>query len=367
MHDAAHDRALDGLRGISAAIVVLAHAISGVIGQIYPAGALLGGWFARVAVIFFFVLSGYVILLSVRRMLDTGGFSMRQFAINRVARIYPPFFLSLLLVWAIAILTNRGIMVPDPAFPARDFLVGPFVFLRDAVFMFGNGTPAQMINGPIWSLRLEVACYILTALCAISLGRPVWARVASLGLALAFAIAVLMRLEGAWLAFLAFSAGGAAALLPRLAERLPTIGLGMVTVAAGALAFSLTGAVAGKFEPHWSYNLFQIMAILLAVSLVAISGAGPRSGQQLAARFHYLADASYTLFITHYPVMICVAALWSKPDGAAGRVLMIVALVSAAFFFAIPAARIVEQQKLFRIWLDRLVPRRRLTVTGAGA
>ncbi len=366
MRDAAHDRALDGLRGISAAIVVIGHAVSGVIGQLYPAAALLGGWFALVAVIVFFVLSGYVILLSVRRMLDTGGFSMRQFAINRVARIYPPFFLSLLLVWAIAILTNRGIMVPDPVFPARDFVVGPFIFLRDAVFMFGNGTPAQMINGPIWSLRLEVACYILTALCVSALCQPVMSRLALFGIALAFAIAVFLRLEGAWLAFLAFSAGGAAVLRPDDAARLPTIGLSVATLAAGAFAFSLTGALAGKLEPHWSYNLFQIMAILLAVSLVAKSGAGPRPGQQLAARFHSLADASYTLFITHYPVMICVAAFWPKPDGVAGRVLMIVALVSAAFLFAVPAARLVEQQKVFRNWLDRLILRRTLPVTSAG-
>lgn len=367
MRDAAHDRALDGLRGISAAIVVLAHAVSGVIGQIYPAGALLGGWFARVAVIVFFVLSGYVILLSVRRMMDTGGFSMRQFAINRVARIYPPFLLSLLLVWIIAVLITRGFMVMDPAFPAGEFMVGPFAFLRDAVFLFGNGTPVQMINGPIWSLRLELACYILTALCVAAAGRPLIIRLALLGVALAFAIAVLMRLEGAWLAFLAFSAGGAAALRPDDAARLPTIGLSFATVAAGTFAFSLTGSLAGKLEPHWSYNLFQIMAILLAVSLVAKSGAGPRPGQQLAARFHSLADASYTLFITHYPVMICVAAVWPKPDGTAGHVLMIVVLVAAAFLFAIPAARLVEQQKLFRNWLDRLVPRKTLPVTRAGA
>jgi peptidoglycan/LPS O-acetylase OafA/YrhL len=319
-----------------------------------------------VAVIIFFVLSGYVILLSVRRMLDTTGFSMRQFAINRVARIYPPFLLSLLLVWTLAILTTRGFMVPDPAFPARDFMVGPFIFVRDAVFMFGNGTPAQMINGPIWSLRLEVACYILTALCVTSLGRPVWTRVAWLGLALAFAIAVLMRLDGAWLAFLAFSAGGAAALRPRDAARLPPIGVAVTTVTAGAFAFGMTGAVAGKFEPHWSYNLFQITAVLLAVSLTVKSEAGPRPGQQLTARFHRLADASYTLFISHYPVMICVAAFWPKPDGAAGRILMFIALVAAAFLFAIPAAKIVEQQKLFRRWFDRLVPRQTLPVTRAG-
>jgi peptidoglycan/LPS O-acetylase OafA/YrhL len=366
MRDAAHDRALDGLRGISAAIVVVTHAVSGVIGQPYPAGALLGGWFARVAVIVFFVLSGYVILLSVRRMLDKGGFSMRQFAINRVARIYPPFLLSLLLVWIIAILTARGYINPDSAFQARDFTVGPLAFLRDAVFMFGNGTPAQMINGPIWSLRLEVACYILTALCGFSLGRPVWTMAASLGLALAFAIAVFMRLEGAWLAFLAFSAGGAAALWPGDAARLPTTGLGVTTVAAGAIAFGLTGAIAGKFEPHWSYNVFQIMAVVLATSLVVKSGAGHRPGQRLAARFHPLADASYTLFITHYPVMICVAAFWPKPDGSGSRVLMIAVLVATAFLFAIPAARIVEQQKLFRRWLDRLVPRRTLSATRAG-
>jgi peptidoglycan/LPS O-acetylase OafA/YrhL len=367
MRDEAHDRALDGLRGISAAIVVLAHAVSGVIGQIYPAGALLGGWFARVAVIFFFVLSGYVILLSVRRMLDTGGFSMRQFAINRMARIYPPFLLSLVLVWIMAVLTTRGFIVMDPAFPAGEFVVGPFAFLRDAVFLFGNGTPVQMINGPIWSLRLEVACYILTALCAASLGRPLMIRLALIGAALAFAVAILMRLEGAWLAFLAFSAGGMAALRPRDAERLPVIGLGVTTVAAGALAFSLTGAFAGKYEPHWSYNLFQIMAVMLAVSLMVKSESGPSPGQQLASRFHPLADASYTLFITHYPVMICLAAVWPEPDGAAGRILMIIVLVVSAFLFAIPAARIVEQQKLFRSWLDRLVPRRSLPATRAGA
>jgi peptidoglycan/LPS O-acetylase OafA/YrhL len=367
MRDAVHDRTLDGLRGISAAVVVLAHAVSGVMGQAYPVAALLGGWFARVAVIIFFVLSGYVILLSVRRMMDTGVFSMRQFAINRVARIYPPFLLSLLLVWIIAILTTGGFMASDPGFPARDFMIGPFFFLRDAVFLFGNGTPVQMINGPIWSLRLEVACYILTALCVMAMDRPLHIRIVLLGLALAFAVAVFLRLEGSWLAFLAFSAGGATALRSNDAARLPMAALGLTTVAAGALAFSLTGAMAGKYEPHWSYNLFQIATILLAVSLIAPSETGPRPGQKQATRFHRLADASYTLFITHYPVMICVAAFWPKPDDFAARGLLIIVLVASAFLFAIPAARIVEQRKLFRSWLDRLVPRRAFPLPGAGA
>jgi peptidoglycan/LPS O-acetylase OafA/YrhL len=367
MRDAAHDRALDGLRGISAAVVVIAHAASGVLGQLYPAAALLGGWLARLAVIVFFVLSGYVIVMSVRRMMDSGGFSMRQFAINRVARIYPPFLLSLLLVWTIAMLTTREFMVPDPAFPARDFTVGPFVFLRDAIFLFGNGTPAQMINGPIWSLRLEVACYILTALCVLSLERPARIQAVWLGLAFAFATATFIRLEGAWLAFLAFSAGGAAAIWPIQVARLPTVGLTVAAIAAGALAFGLTGASHGKFEPHWSYSLFQIMAVLMAVSLAVKSAEGPRPGQQLAARFHWLADASYTVFITHYPVMIAVAAFWPKPDGIGSRCLMIIVLVATAFLFAVPAARIVEQQTVFRGWLDRLIPSRALPVTGAGA
>ncbi len=365
MQDAAHDRALDGLRGVSATVVVVGHAFAGVFGQLYPAWALLAGWCARVAVIVFFVLSGYVILLSVRRMIDAGGFSTRQFAINRMARIYPPFFLSLALVWFIAILAAQGFLLPKSGFPVLEVMLGPFVFLRDAVFLFGNGTPAQMINGPIWSLRLEVACYILTALCVAALGQSGMMRIVPLVLAFAFAVAVLLRLEGAWLGFLAFSAGGAAALRPQVAGYLPAAGIAGATLAAAALAFYLTGATGGKFEPHWSYVLFQLFAIGLALSLIVRSGAGLRYGQPTFARLHRLADGSYTLFITHYPVMICVAALWVEPAGFGGRLLLFVVLVAAAFGFALPAARLFEQQKRFRAWLDRLLPRRAQPLTGA--
>jgi peptidoglycan/LPS O-acetylase OafA/YrhL len=136
--------ALDSLRFIAASAVLFQHGVEqqGAIGQ-KIVGALSPGVFG---VALFFLISGFVIPLSAGR-----NFTIRNFAIRRMLRIYP---LVLVTFIAVAILMR----VTDwPAFDiarsatARDWIAN-LLLAQDYV-------GAQPIHGVTWTLSLELVWY----------------------------------------------------------------------------------------------------------------------------------------------------------------------------------------------------------------
>ncbi len=56
------------------------------------------GWLAQVAVIIFFVLSGFVIASSTERSRQRHGFDPLHYGLRRAARIYPPYLAAIAIV-----------------------------------------------------------------------------------------------------------------------------------------------------------------------------------------------------------------------------------------------------------------------------
>ena len=82
------------LRGIAAIIVLIVHAIQlywfRLIGSSNEI-ALISGLFGRHAVLLFFLLSGYLITLSIlTNIIRNQRFDWTEYAAARIARIYPP-------------------------------------------------------------------------------------------------------------------------------------------------------------------------------------------------------------------------------------------------------------------------------------
>lgn len=88
-----HIPSLDGIRAVSFLIVFLSHAgLKGIV----------PGYFGLSV---FFFLSGYLITTLMRLELErTGDVNLRQFYLRRVLRIFPPFYLVLLLAYAVTLL-----------------------------------------------------------------------------------------------------------------------------------------------------------------------------------------------------------------------------------------------------------------------
>lgn len=134
---------LDALRGIGALIVMIFHYES----RLGP-GGLADLWrfeWARYAVQMFFLISGYVILMSARRARTA-----REFGLRRWARLYPTF-------WLCAAISYATIRVFDPSYNP----ISPgMAALNLLMVQLPHFTP---IDWTYWTLHQEVLFYLVIA------------------------------------------------------------------------------------------------------------------------------------------------------------------------------------------------------------
>jgi peptidoglycan/LPS O-acetylase OafA/YrhL len=123
--------ALDALRGFAALAVVCFH--------FFPAYAYYG----QLGVELFFVISGFVILMTLENTA-----SLSAFAIGRVARLYPAYWLSVLIAGSFVFLTQK--------FDSATIAVN--TTMLQAFFGF------KAISDPYWTLALELWFYAVMAL-----------------------------------------------------------------------------------------------------------------------------------------------------------------------------------------------------------
>ena len=182
---------IDGLRCIAVLWVVLSHFIHNSPFEehnifsdcLHP---LLSRyiWKGYLGVEIFFVISGFVIALSLARDRFTPRFAL-GFAVRRYVRLFPP-YIAVVFLW-IATTALGKLLFPsyDLPQPSAAQLSAHFLYLQN---LLGLGD----IVGPTWTLCLEFQFYLFYALCALFfLSRPRPARIAGVIL---FAIATLASL-----------------------------------------------------------------------------------------------------------------------------------------------------------------------------
>jgi peptidoglycan/LPS O-acetylase OafA/YrhL len=146
---------LDALRFIAAAAVLLQHSMEhqGRLGT-KIVGTLSPGVFG---VVLFFIISGFVIPMSIK-----GDFDLKEFAIRRIFRIYPLVIFTFILLFFVS---SSGIFY--------DFTKIQTASLRDWVaniLLVQDYVGARPLWGVTWTLSLEAAWYGLFALSLLRLG-----------------------------------------------------------------------------------------------------------------------------------------------------------------------------------------------------
>ncbi|GJD53448.1 hypothetical protein OPKNFCMD_6223 [Methylobacterium crusticola] len=381
--------ALDGLRGLAAQVVLAAHAAA----VFWPEAPALWraalGWGARLAVVAFFVLSGFVIALAILRARATPpGFDPVAFAGHRAARIGPPYLASVAVAAGVAGLLAGPWLAPPAALAGVDLSVTPAALLRAVTLSYRTTDPHNLLNGPIWSLRLEVALYILSACLAVAaLGRGPGRLAALLAAALAGA-ALAARLSFGLAALGLFAAGAAAALLrqapsrqapPRQAPPLqapplqapplqappgPRLALGGLAALLALLPAVLAPVILGPEAllapaPALPATLVHV-AIGIGVAALLLDLTGPEGplGRALA-RLAGLGRFAYTLYVLHMPLLIlAAAALAPWRPGPALRVAAGIAALAAIEGIALGLARVLERPR----WVRRAARRLARTV-----
>jgi peptidoglycan/LPS O-acetylase OafA/YrhL len=156
---------LDGVRAFACLSVIAYHIDHLTLGNHLWSSATVGFVLADIAqssfsgVALFFILSGFLLFMTYARSLLFDGEwpEMRRFYLRRIFRIWPGYYVSLLLM----------VLVLHPEYLQLDHLKQDLLFLT--FFMDSRSSTYQQINGPFWTLAVEWQFYMLLPILALGL------------------------------------------------------------------------------------------------------------------------------------------------------------------------------------------------------
>ena len=296
--------------------------------------------FGEARIPFFFVLSGFVLKLAYARHIGDPS-QLPNYLWRRFIRLYPTFWIILLLVMSPAILfPGLRAAIPDDAWS----------ILR--MFMLVTQGPAEgsPTGAPVlivaWTLHYEIAFALVLA---------AWIASRSLGAVVTLAL-VLNGIDcasgecGVYRNFLAsanmtyFALGAAAAWLARRSVPMPRATPLMWAAFAAYLFITFTAGDgdASAIPPHF---FFAGLACVILMCLVR--GESTRGEQTNAPWVRLLSDSSYAMYLLHFPIisLVCKLVVHAGLTGWTGAIVAFVVAIAASLGSTIA----------FHVWIERRV------------
>jgi len=228
---------LDGLRALSIGLVLVAH-LTGTRG--FPSVAELGHWqLGNLGVRVFFVISGFLITSLLLEESDrTGAISLGQFYVRRIFRIFPAFYMFLVVLFA---LDATHVIALQPG----DLLAG-------ATYTTNYHHERSWYAGHLWSLSVEEQFYLVWPAILVFAGTRTGLRLAVVVVLLAPALRIAM--------------GFVPSLRVGIGETFPTVADALATgcVLAGIRPWLARSARWGRFLASWAFWLVPLAVALSA-------------------------------------------------------------------------------------------------------
>jgi peptidoglycan/LPS O-acetylase OafA/YrhL len=324
---------LDALRFIFAIIVVIGHAAGW-------KNTIPGGYFS---VDFFFVLSGFVLA----QALTVSERSFKEFAIDRLARLVPLHWLTLLVF--VCVLFYAGW---QSWFTAWEFLV-------NALLLQSLTERATTYNWPSWSISVELIVNLVLFYSVASRGRNLIAGIAIIISGLLMLIPSIAPdhwqylargVYGLMLGYCSFEAHVRAPEIPQTAR---------------TIFLFATGAVVFAIVFHTSTTVSKMAIAPLAAALIFLLASGESFISTIFRPLGYLGLISYSIYLVHAPLIILARSKGylglDAQDNFSGEwwqvavLLVIVVAVSVPLYEFIekPARKLVTKpinQRRNRIW-----------------
>ena len=322
---------VQALRGVAAAVVVLAH-VSGPDGtekRIF--GSEWTTWSnlpANTGVDLFFVISGLIMVVTTWGSFDARG-SARAFLYRRVTRIYPLYWLLNTAILALLLLSPGSVSFDNGQHLDAGRVLGSYLLLPP------EGRLPVLVA---WTLVHEMFFYLLFTL-ALLIGRRWLGWVMAAWVAATVVLSATVGESGQWLAIVAsplnleFVLGvaiGYAVVRGRLVR--PRLVLVVGVVAAAVLLASLAASGWEAFPSTWVRVAGPgLVAALLVYGAVGVE---VRRAATAPAFLQRLGDASYSLYLVHVPALTLLAAVLAGRVPSGGVAHAVVLLLVAAYVLA---------------------------------
>jgi peptidoglycan/LPS O-acetylase OafA/YrhL len=156
-------KVLDSARGLAALVVVFHHVFTRLGNlfdgishtKMYSVLAFISNLNVQ-AVLFFFLLSGFSIRLSLKNGMPVNKVLLNEYLYKRFKRILPLYFLAIIFTFVCGLLTHS---VDQPEYSLRN-LIGNSLFLQTPQSYKGYWFSSYGTNGPLWSLSFEMFYYL---------------------------------------------------------------------------------------------------------------------------------------------------------------------------------------------------------------
>jgi peptidoglycan/LPS O-acetylase OafA/YrhL len=306
------------MRALAAIVVLFGHTFQTLLLPVMNSWFTVVVLLSQMAVMVFFVLSGFLIGKSVCNNISKNSiFSLKQYARDRAIRIYPPLMVSLVLVVLLSLVapymfpsgTNSLLAMPGIDFVRTEFASRPSDMWGALAFLNGFKTETPSANSPLWSLSIEVWYYVIIASVFLWPSRKV---VSSLILGLAIFVTykntLFFTLAPVW-----FSGFGLAMIHQRR-EQMHNLVFGALFVVASLalvaiVVLALYDNPTGNAVDYATLNPFRVVSGLWFTCFLALILGGCTSFPQC---FYRHSGYSYTLYVIHFPILLFVLGVAQK-------------------------------------------------------
>lgn len=356
---AVHTPALDGVRAVSAVVVFLSHIIQVIWLPLVGLGSLVhvvNSYLSETAVILFFVLSGYLISLSIHRNVERrGAFDALEYLRSRLLRIYPPLVGAVLVSAAVWVTLNvfdlpgakSPLRAASDLFAAREVVSLTSTDVYRALTMRGGMLD---INGPLWSLYIEVRLYVAAGAAAIAfkyLSARTW-KLPFAVLSFAFVSVLVGYNQPEFLIYAAWWLLGALFFFWR------RFGYNSFALAGGLILSAVIVAVSR------TPIVLELARVVLVVCLSFLMFTCWQGAPKLLVR---IGGFSYTLYLFHFPLLLAAYSVFlyvgDTPSAASRSVLTVLSLILVLSFSAAAGAVLENPRWLVHRFKIRSVPQRR--------